>query len=152
MDIKKHTFEAVIGSCVLLCAIIFVYHVIKSSGTKSISSKSLIVYAKFTNVDGIEIGSDIKIGGVKIGVVSEKKIDLVSYKAFLTLAIDFGINIPSDSNAAIVSSGLLGGKYIDIRPGNEEDYLKNGDKIEYTQSSINIEELIGKFAFGGNKK
>ena len=110
------------------------------------------ITAKFNNVDGIEVGSDIKISGVKVGVVTEKSLDYETYRAILKFSIDKAVKIPLDSNAAVVSSGLLGGKYIDIRPGSEENYIQENGKISYTQSSINLEELIGKFAFGGQSK
>ncbi|QED23486.1 outer membrane lipid asymmetry maintenance protein MlaD [Candidatus Deianiraea vastatrix] len=147
---KKYQFEAIIGAFVLFFAAIFLFQIMKSSGLKSVSSNSVTISAKFSNVDGIEIGSDVKISGVKIGVVSDKKLDIENYRAVLYFSINDNIKIPTDSSAAVVSSGLLGGKYIDIRPGSEEIYMKSGDKISYTQSSVNLEELIGKFAFGSS--
>ncbi len=126
--------------------------IIFSGNMRSVKSDGMQITAKFNNVDGIEVGSDIKISGVKVGVVTEKSLDYETYRAILKFSIDKAVKIPLDSNAAVVSSGLLGGKYIDIRPGSEENYIQENGKISYTQSSINLEELIGKFAFGGQSK
>ncbi len=72
--------------------------------------------------------------------------------AVLEFSISQSVQLPKDSSAAIVGDGLLGGKYISIQPGGDEDMLKGGDEVKYTQDSVNIEQLIGKFAFGSVNK
>lgn len=152
MKISKYAFETIVGSIVIIISISFLMKIIFSGNMRSVKSDGMQITAKFNNVDGIEVGSDIKISGVKVGVVTEKSLDYETYRAILKFSIDKAVKIPLDSNAAVVSSGLLGGKYIDIRPGSEENYIQENGKISYTQSSINLEELIGKFAFGGQSK
>lgn len=149
--LKKHFFESTVGVVVLLLGGFFIYQVYKSGNLKKIDNNGIRIIAKFTNSDGIEIGSDVKISGVKIGSVSDKSLDLDSYKAVITMVVRADVNIPIDSSAAIVSSGLLGGKYIDIRIGADDIMCKDESKLSNTQSSINLEELIGKFAFNANK-
>lgn len=102
-------------------------------------------FARFSDVDGVYVGTDVKISGYKVGVV--KKIELMSesYDIRLTFDIASSVKIPSDSLAAVKTSGLIGGKYIGIQPGAEEEFLQNNEEILYTQSAINLENLIGKF-------
>lgn len=116
------------------------------SGTNIDSGESIELIADFSSSDGIEVGSDVKIAGVKIGSVLSKFLT-DNYKARITIEVASSIKIPNDSTLAIVSSGLLGGKYVEIKIGSEEEFMSNGQKFESTQGSINIEELIGKFAF-----
>lgn len=142
---KKNFFEAIIGTLVLICAAFFIITSFKGSSISKSDGYQII--AKFNNSDGISIGSDVKISGVKIGNVLTQELDHKSYKAKLVMTIDPSIKIPVDSSIKIVSEGLLGSKYLLINPGSEEEFLQNNDQIEYTQSSVNFEELLGKFIF-----
>ena len=108
--------------------------------------------AKFDKIDGINIGSDVRMAGIKIGVILDQYLDTETYEAVLRFNLAGSINIPTDTIASVVSSGLLGKKYLSLEPGAEEIYLKDGEQIIHTQSSINIETLIGKFAFGNKSK
>ena len=138
-------FDFIIGTIVIIVAITFLTLSFKS--TKISTKDGYQINAKFDNADGINIGSDIKISGVKIGTIAEQSLDKESFQAQLKLNIYNHIKIPSDSSAKIVSEGLLGSKYIAITPGGNDDFLENGQEINFTQSSINFEELLGKFIF-----
>jgi len=151
MEIKKQNFEIFIGTMVLIVSIVFSMQIYKSGSIRSIEDDGIILTASFGNVDGIEIGTDVKISGIKIGSVIEKAIDHNTYKAILTFNIRKNIKLTIDASAAVVSSGLLGSKYIDIKNGFEDSYLQNNGKIISTQSSLNLEELIAKFAFNNDK-
>ena len=148
MNLSKNSFELIVGSLVLLVAISFCIKIFSSSGVKKTSTNGIVIFADFSNSEGIDAGSDVKIAGVKIGVVMEKTLS-DTYKSKVKIGINKGIQIPIDSNAAVVSSGLLGGKYIEIRVGIEDTYMIENSKFQSTQSSVNLEELIGKFAFNG---
>jgi len=143
---KRNFLETIMGAVVLVVAGFFVVTAYSSSGIKNIEGYQVV--ASFEKVDGIAIGSDVRIGGIKIGTVVEQNLDPQTYKANLTMNISKRIKLPMDTTAEIVSESLLGGKYINLAPGADEAMLKAGDKIEYTQSSINLEQLIGKYAFG----
>ncbi len=147
---KHNLFEVVVGTFVLVCAIYFFFFSFNKSGIST--STTYQVSAKFDNIDGVSSGSDVKISGVKVGTVADAHIDPKSYQAIVTLDIDNTIALPTDSSAKILSSGLLGGKYIGIEIGADEEMLKDGGKIDFTQSGINFEELLGKFIFGSEKK
>lgn len=106
------------------------------------------VTAKFDNVGGLKAGAPVSMGGVTIGRVEGIDFDSADYKAVATLRIQSRFDrIPEDSDAAINTAGLLGGQYIGISPGGSETYLKDGDRIEFTQSAVVLENLISKFLF-----
>ncbi len=150
MHKNNNYFEIIVGTFVLFCAIFFFFSSFKSA--KVSTGSGYYVVAKFDNVDGIANGSDIKISGVKIGTVEEQFLDKKDFRAVLKLNIDSTVKLPLDSSAKIASEGLLGSKYLDISPGGDEENLKDGEEIKFTQSSVNLEELLGKFIFGSNDK
>ena len=138
--------ETLLGAVVLAVAIGFVVFAYNKSGVATASGYE--VSAAFNRVDGISNGSDVRIGGIKVGSVIERTLEPETYRAVLRMSIDEAVELPMDSTAAVVSDGLLGGKFIDLQPGAEETLIKDGGRISYTQSSLLLEELIGKFAFG----
>ena len=107
--------------------------------------------AKFRKAEGIDIGGDVRIAGIKVGNISGMELDTDTYRATVTFAIDNAVKVPEDSEAIITSASLLGDSYISIGPGGSDLMLEPGDEIEITQGSINITDLISKFAGGGTK-
>ena len=104
--------------------------------------------ARFTNVGGLKVGSPVSMGGVTVGRVEAIDFDATDYKAVTTLRVERRYDkIPTDSDVAIYTAGLLGGQYVGITPGGAETYLKEGDQIELTQSAVVLENLISKFLF-----
>lgn len=149
--VHRSIIETLLGLVVFLVTIgflAFAYHNVSLEKDYN----GLKIFAVFSKVDGIATGSDVRISGVKIGKVSVLKIDPESFNAIVELSVDKRFKIPNDSSAEIVSGSLLGDKYISISPGASEDYLKNGEKIAYTQPSVNIENLIARFMFGSVTK
>lgn len=139
------------GAFVIFVAILFIFISYKS-GNISTDSNTYKLTAKFREVGSIAIGSDVRVGGVKVGNVSNQHLDQKNYMAVLEFNINNSVHLPKDSTASIVGDGLLGGKYIALQPGGDEVFLKPGDEIKYTQDAVNIEQLIGKFAFGSVNK
>jgi phospholipid/cholesterol/gamma-HCH transport system substrate-binding protein len=146
---KKIT-EAIAGLFVLLVAAGFVFFAYEGANIKS-SSNNYSLIAKFSQADGVTIGTDVKISGVKIGHVLREYLDMNSFKAVVEISLDPAIKLPADSSIQIVSDGLLGGKYLSIGIGSEDKLLANGGEIQYTQSSVNLEALIGKMIFGNSE-
>lgn len=144
---KRNLIETLMGAVVLIVAVFFVFTTYQNSGIKKDYGYQLS--ANFDKVDGITTGSDVRLGGIKIGTVIGAELDPKTYRARVRFGIRKDIQLPTDTTAEIVSDGLLGGKYVNIVPGAETDMLKDGGEIEYTQSSVNLEQLIGKIAFGG---
>ena len=144
----RNLTETLMGAVVLVVAAFFVHFAYQSSNIQTNDQYRLV--AKFDRVDGIAIGNDIRIGGIKVGVVQGMELDQETYLAVVTLGVKQGVKVPSDSIAAIVSESLLGQKYIAIEPGGSEEMLQDGAAISLTQSSVNLETLIGKLMFGGD--
>ena len=140
---KLETFLGLIIIFIALGFLIFIYNTTHIQNFGS----NYNLKAKFDQIDGIVIGSDVRIGGIKIGTVEDLALDLPNYNAVMTLNIDTTIKLPEDSSAKIMTTGLLGSKYLEIIPGSEVKLLKDGDEILHTQSSINLENLIGKLIF-----
>ncbi len=147
---NRNLIETLIGFLVLLIAAIFFFFSYKIADVRKLE-KTYELKAKFDQVEGITVGSDVAISGIKVGTVNDLTLDESSYSALMTIAIRNSVKIPSDSSAKIVSQGILGGKYVSIEAGADAEMLENGDQIQYTQSSLNLEGLISKFAFNGDK-
>ena len=143
---SRSLVETLLGAVVLAVAIGFIVFAYTRSGVATVSGYE--VSAAFNRVDGITNGSDVRIGGIKVGTVIDRELEPETFRAVLRMSIDESVELPTDSTAAVVSDGLLGGKFIDLQPGAEEALIKDGGRIAYTQSSLLLEELIGKFAFG----
>jgi phospholipid/cholesterol/gamma-HCH transport system substrate-binding protein len=143
-------FETIMGALVLAVAGVFMAFAYQSGNVKSVNGYPL--KAKFSTVAGIAVGTDVRIGGIKVGVVSDMALDPETYQAVVTFQIEKHVKIPADSSVAVVSDGLLGSKYVKLEPGADDKMLADGGMIPHTQSSVNIEELIGKMAFGGVDK
>lgn len=144
---QKNILETLIGAIVLAVAggfLVFAYQ-----GSQVHVGEGYTVSGKFADVSGIGLGSDVRIGGIKVGVVSGLALDPNSYEAIVSMQIRTDTRLPKDSSAAVASSGLLGEKFIQLTPGGEDKMLANGGRIEFTQSSVNLEEMIGKFMFSG---
>ncbi len=143
---NRNVVETALGAVVLVVAAIFFYWAYTRSGQGDSGGYTLI--AKFDQIDGLDPGSDVRISGIKIGKVLSEKLDPESFRAVVTFSVQDNVKLPDDSSAAIVSSSLLGGKYLQLSPGADEKMLKPGGEITLTQSSINIEQLVGKYIFG----
>jgi phospholipid/cholesterol/gamma-HCH transport system substrate-binding protein len=143
----RQNIETIVGLGVMaLCMLLLL--IVYKDGLLGSSKTYYTLNTTFERADGINLGSDVSISGVKIGEVKQKRIDPNNYNAIITITIEKGLKLPIDTSAEITSASLLGDKYISIVPGAEKDILKDGDTIEFTQSSINIEGLITKFFFG----
>lgn len=143
----KHVIETLMGAVVLIVAIGFIAFAYQSSGIAAATGYPLT--AKFDRIDGLSVGSDVRISGIKVGTVAEQHLNPKTYLAEVVMTIDNQVQLPVDTSAEIVSDGLLGSKYLSLVPGGEDKLLKSGDAIKYTQSSFSLENLIGKFMFSG---
>ncbi len=148
---KQAKLETIVGFMVLAVAFGFFAFAYKiSNASRGNSGYTLI--ANFQNIDGISEGSDIKLAGIKVGQVGSLVLHDDTYYASVKLLIDDSVDIPVDSRAIVSTSGLLGGKYIRINPGASDDNFVDGGKIKFTQSALNIEDLIGKLMYSLTSK
>ena len=110
------------------------------------------VNVRFTNVADLKLRSPVKIAGVTVGLVEKVSLDPVTFEAVVVMQIDQRFSdIPTDTSAAILTSGVLGDRYIGLEPGGSMEALVEGDQILITQSAVVLENLISKFLFNTNK-
>jgi phospholipid/cholesterol/gamma-HCH transport system substrate-binding protein len=122
-------------------------------GVESLRAGGLQLTATFDEIGGLKKRAQVVIGGVRVGQV--KSIDLADdFRARVTLDVDSGLALPADTSASILTSGVLGDQYIALEPGGEPETLTSGEQIEFTQSAVILERLIGKLIqnIGGDDK
>lgn len=145
---KSNVVEAIMGAIVLAVAGIFLSIAYQASST--VSEKGIMLHAKFDRIDGLVVGNDVKMSGVKVGKVFKITIDPQTFLAIVTFTVSPELHVPTDSSAEIVSESFMGGKYIALVPGGADEVLGNGDTVVYTQSALSFETLIGKYLFSNN--
>lgn len=145
---QRNLTELVAGAAVLLVAAGFLGYAVANTGRGSVSG--LTFRAKFDRIDGLVVGSDVRLAGVKIGSVLATGVDPASYQAIVTFSVQAGLRLPIDSSAEISSEGLLGGKSIALVPGGDDKMLADGGAFTITQSAVSLEQLLGKFIFNVN--
>ncbi len=142
---RRSIVEVLTGAVVLLVAAGFLAYAVAHSGRSAVSGYTL--YANFDHIDGLGVGADVRLAGVKVGSVNQERIDPQSFQAVVSLTVRDDIKLPKDSAAIVTSESLLGGKYLSLQPGGDETMLQPGQTITITQSSVSLEELLGKFIF-----
>ena len=141
--------EVLIGALVLVVAAVFVVFAVSTTDIGRVQGYELT--AEFDRIDGLNIGADVRISGIKVGTVIDQDLDPVTFLAVVRMSIADSVQLPVDTSAAVVSDGLLGGKFMSLSPGNQDDVLDPDDVIKMTQGSINIEQLLGKFIFSAGE-
>jgi phospholipid/cholesterol/gamma-HCH transport system substrate-binding protein len=145
---KQPKLELFVGIFVLLGIAAVVYLTMKLGSGSLIGGDTYVVEARFSNAGGLHRGSSVLVSGVTVGRVEAVRIDPADYSAIATLRILSGLRLPTDSMASIKTTGLIGDKYVSLSPGADETYLEPGTRITMTESSVDLESLIGKMAFG----
>ena len=143
---QNSAVETLIGAVVIAIAAAFLVFAYTSTGAGPIGGYE--IQAKFNRADGVNIGTDVRLSGIKVGTVSRMALDPMSYNAVLTLALESNVKLPDDSSARITSDGLLGTQYLSIEPGGSQMPIAPGGEIENTQGSIDLMGLLGKAVFG----
>jgi phospholipid/cholesterol/gamma-HCH transport system substrate-binding protein len=141
-SLKDNLAEALIGLVVVAAAAGFVAFAWARTGAGQ-GEDGLILKARFPNIAGVTLGTDVRIAGVKVGRVAALELDPASYQAVLQLSVDRGVKLPIDSSAAVTSEGLLGGNYIALTPGADGEMLKDGGEIIETSGAPDLMGLIG---------
>ena len=142
---SRNAAEILTGAAVLLVAAGFMAFAVAHSGRTTASGYELT--AQFDHIDGLNLGADVRLAGVKVGSVLAETIDPKTFLAEVTLSVRDDIKLPKDTSAEIVSESLLGGKFLNLTPGGDPAILAHGSTITITQSSISLEQLLGKFIF-----
>jgi len=142
---RRNVIETVLGAVVLLVAAVFLAFAYNSADLRPVAGYR--VSGQFNAIDGLTVGSDVRVAGVKVGSVVSQSIDQMNYQAVVVMSIRDGVELPVDSVAAVSSEGLLGGKYIRVDPGASKEYMANGSEFEKTKDIVSLEDLLGKVIF-----
>ncbi|RKF16628.1 outer membrane lipid asymmetry maintenance protein MlaD [Roseovarius spongiae] len=144
---SENKTEIIVGGIVLAVAVGFLAYAGRVTGF-SAAQDEYTLSASFRAADGVSVGTDVRLAGVKVGRVTAMELDPATYRAAATFTVRDGIEVPDDSAAAISSEGLLGGNYVEILPGGSPFYFAPGDRIEFTQGSVSLVSLLMKFVAG----
>ena len=147
---SRNAVETVMGAVVLVVAAVFLFFAYTT--TKVTASSGNVYTAQFSRVDGIRDGSDVRINGIKVGQVISQELDPKTFYAVVRVSVDPNIKLSTDSIISIKMSGLLGDKYVDVEPGNEDTIIPPGGRIEHTQAPFDLENAIGQLIFSPTKK
>lgn len=136
--------ETIIGAIVVAVALLFIAFAYMRTGSGSLSGYE--IQARLPRVDGLGVGTDVRLSGIKIGSVSDLTLDPKNYLVTLHMNIRDDIKIPDDSSLMVTSSGLLGSSYVSLTPGGSDKMLASGGMIQNSQGSVDLMGLIGRFA------
>jgi phospholipid/cholesterol/gamma-HCH transport system substrate-binding protein len=144
---KSNSIETAVGALVVVAAGGFLYYASSTIGLSG-PNETYTVSASFRSAEGISLGTDVRMAGVKIGTVTGMELSPTTFRAEVAVGIRNNIEIPDDSAIAVTSEGLLGGNFIEIIPGASEFPVENGGEIEDTQGSVSFISLLLKFVSG----
>ena len=144
----KNSIEFLVGIFMIAGFLAFGYLALQLGEVTLFSdSTNYTVVAQFDNIAGVKKGASVQVAGVAVGQAGKIWLDEDGY-ANVSLLVDKSLQLPVDSTASVKSQGLIGDKFIALSPGGEEELFKDGDLLTDTESSVDIESLISKFAFG----
>ncbi|MGR3467300.1 MAG: outer membrane lipid asymmetry maintenance protein MlaD [Shimia sp.] len=143
---RQNLVEVLTGAVVLLVAVAFLVFAFGREVTGPAGTYPLT--ASFTSIEGVGVGTDVRLAGVKIGSVTDAELSAETFRAGLTIAVDEAFQIPDDSRILISSEGLLGGNFVEIQPGGSPFNLAAGDEFVDTQSSVSLVTLLLRFVGG----
>ncbi len=144
--------ELLTGGVVIAAAAGFLLYTAQTAGIGAGQSGAYPLTASFRSIEGVQVGTDVRLAGVKVGAVSGLELNPETFRADATFAIRDGVDLPIDTAAIVASEGLLGGNYIELLPGGMLDTFTAGDEIEDTQSSVSLMNLLLKFVSGSDEE
>ena len=146
--------ETVMGGMVIAVAMVFLYFFVNTAQISAVEGYS--VSAAFAKIGGLQKGSDVRISGINVGTVISSGLDSETYDAVIKLSIEPSVKLPKDTVAMIASEGMIGGKYVRLRPGSSKSYIQPGGSINKTEDFKSLEDQVGEIIFlatsGDNKK
>jgi phospholipid/cholesterol/gamma-HCH transport system substrate-binding protein len=146
-----NTTEVLTGAGVLAVAAGFLFYMAQVGGIGAGSSGDAIYTASFRSAEGIGVGTDVRLAGVKVGSVLDMDLDPATFRAETVLSVDPEVQLPEDTAIVISSEGLLGGSFVELLPGGSPFSLDPGSEILDTQSSVSIVQLLLKFVSGNGE-
>src|SRR5215211_2570069 len=144
---KRSLAEVATGAVILGVGLLFLSYAVLNSGRGTVNGDGIRLTAKFDRIDGLSNGADVRIAGVRVGSITDARIDPQTFSAELTMKVDRSLRLPDDTSAEVTSEGLLGGRYVSLVPGGSDKVLSDGGRITQTQGSVSLESLLGRFIF-----
>lgn len=146
---KKNPVETILGFCVLVFTGVFLFFAAGRIDIKNIDGYKVV--ANFSKIGGLEVGSDVRISGIKVGSVLATKLNPQTFTADVELSIDRNVRLPIDTVATIADVGVMGDKYVRLEPGQSNAFLKENEVITNTASYKSLEDNISEFIFLSTK-
>ena len=143
---KDSAVETAIGAIVIIIAAVFFFFVY-STTDKGTASGGYRVVAEFDNIGAINVGTDVRMAGIKIGSVVAQELNPETYQARVTLLIDPKLKLADDTSAKVSSEGLLGSPFIALDPGGSETFIEDGGEIQITQGAVDFWKLVSESMF-----
>ena len=142
---KKNPIETILGFGVLIFAASFLFIAASRIDTKKVTGYT--ISANFLKIGGLEVGSDVRISGIKVGTVTNTILNKEDYTADVFLTIDASVHLPVDTIASIADVGIMGDKYVRLEPGKSRAVLQEGDKLTQTKNYRSLEDNVAEFIF-----
>jgi phospholipid/cholesterol/gamma-HCH transport system substrate-binding protein len=149
---KKYALETTVGIFVVIGLLAVAYMTVKLGHVSFFGEKTYPLFAPFTTVSGLRVGSPVDILGMEVGKVERISMDQKNQKAVVEIRVQNGIQVYDDAIASIKTEGLIGDKYLSIDPGGGGTLLGPGGTITETQPAVDVVDLVSKYIFGGVKK
>jgi phospholipid/cholesterol/gamma-HCH transport system substrate-binding protein len=143
----NQTTEVLVGGAVLAAAVGFFIYAAQVTGAGPAGNASGYT-ASFRSAEGVTVGTDVRLGGVKVGTVTAMSLNPQTFRADTAFTVDNAIKLPEDTAVLISSEGLLGGSFVELLPGGSPFELEPGAEIEDTQSAVSLINLLLKFVAG----
>lgn len=144
---SHNTTEVLVGGVVLAGALAFAIYAGQATGL-STGSSGYQLNASFRSLEGVGVGTDVRMAGVKIGTVTKVELNSETYRADTSFSVQNGIEVPDDSAVIVASEGLLGGNFVEIVPGGSPFFFEPGSEVEDTQGAVSLISLLIKFVAG----
>jgi len=143
---RRSLVETLLGALVLVVAAAFLVFALRTAEVGS-TGGGYAVTARFLSIGGLEVGSDVRISGVKVGTVTDRALDLQAYEAVVTLSLSADLRLPTDTTAIITSDGLIGDKYLRLVPGTAAERIQPGGAITNVRDFKALEDTVSEIIF-----
>jgi phospholipid/cholesterol/gamma-HCH transport system substrate-binding protein len=144
---KSNTLETLVGAAIVAVALGFFMFAYKTAGLGGHAGGGMHISAEFDNIDGVNIGSDVRVAGVKVGSVVGQGLNPKSYQARIDMVVQPDLQLADDTSAKITAEGLLGAKFVSLEPGGSETKITDGGVLSYTQGAVDIWSIISQAMF-----
>ena len=142
---RRNMVETILGATVVLVAVGFVLFATQKAEIRN--AEGYPVTARFLKIGGLEPGSDVRISGVKVGTITSRELDTRSFEAVVKMVLDPSVQLPVDTEAVITGEGLLGGKYLRLIPGQDDEIVAAGGELRRTRDFKSLEDSVSEIIF-----